>query len=183
MQQSTELNTRTLRYDGVSIVPAEYVADLLLRGLTPKQLRLSGTDEETERFNAIASEQEQLLQATDEPIELDFGWRLPPEYLALDVVEHVSAVFQERLPALEYGTAQTELAINRVAQELSEFERRGLNDLLRVIIYVLARFKETGQVYGVGRGSSCASFVLFLLGLHVVDPIKFNVPLEEFMHD
>ena len=87
------------------------------------------------------------------------------------------------MPGLAYGDSQTEVAINRVAQELAEFERRGLFDLLRVMIYVLDRFRETNQVYGVGRGSSCASFILFLLGLHVVDPVKFEVPLEEFMHD
>ena len=91
--------------------------------------------------------------------------------------------FGNKLPMLNYTPTQIELAVNRVARELAEFERRGLFDLLRVIIYVMDRFSETNQVYGVGRGSSCASFILFLLGLHAVDPILFDVDLEEFMHD
>lgn len=179
----TELDDRVLRYDGVSIIEPDRLVELLFRGLQPSQLRLTEPSEEAMLFNRAVSASEQLKELGDEPVNLAFGWRLPPEYLSLDVAEHVSVVFGERLPSLKYDSAQTEVAINRVAQELSEFERRGLTDLLRVIIYVLARFRETGQVYGVGRGSSCASFVLFLLGLHVVDPIKFNVPLEEFMHD
>lgn len=178
---SVELNDRTLRFDGVSIIPPEFVADFLLRGITPAQLRLESTTSETDLFNSWAGDVLQV--ARQEPVNFSYSWKLPPKYLALDVQEYVSVVFGERLPALEYDHTQTEQAILRVALELEEFSKRGLNDLLRVIIFVLDRFRETGQIYGVGRGSSCASFILFLLGLHVVDPIKFGVSLEEFFHD
>ena len=180
----TALDDRVLRYDGVSIVDPEQVVDLFMRGLQPNQLRVTAIGDDELQFNAQVADTDKLRVFTDAgPISLNFDWQLPPEYLTLDVEQHVSVVFGERLPGLAYDSAQTETAINRVALELSEFERRGLTDLLRVIIFVLARFRESGQVYGVGRGSSCASFVLFLLGLHVVDPIRYNVPLEEFMHD
>lgn len=179
---SVELNDRILRFDGVSIVPPEFVADFFLKGLTPDQLRLSSVTNETESFNAQAGD-DALELNQDEPISFQFKWQVPSKYLELNIEEHVSVVFGDRLPGLAYNHTQTEQAITRVARELEEFSQRGLDDLLRVIIYVLDRFRETGQVYGVGRGSSCASFVLFLLGLHVVDSIKFNVPLEEFFHD
>jgi DNA polymerase III alpha subunit len=32
----------------------------------------------------------------------------------------------------------------------------------------------------VGRGSSVASYVLFLIGVHKIDPIKYELPIEEF---
>lgn len=182
MKEFVELANRKLRFDGVSIVSPEFVEDFLRRGLKPSQLRLSATSPETDEFNFFAGD-EALKLETPEPISFSFDWKIPAEYLSLDVAEHVQTVFGERFHELAYDATQEEAAFNRVAQELAEFERRGLNDLLRVIIYVLARFREAGQVYGVGRGSSCASFVLFLLGLHVVDPIRFGVPLEEFMHD
>lgn len=177
-----DLVDRKLRFDGVSIVPPEFVSDYLMHGVPPSQLRLSSTSEETDEFNRFAGA-EALRLDEPEPVSFEFNWKLPEKYLTLNVQEHVSVVFGERLPALAYNHTQTEAATNRLAQELEEFDDRGLNDLLRTIIYVLDRFKETGQVYGVGRGSSCASFILFILGLHVVDPIKFNVPLEEFFHD
>jgi DNA polymerase III alpha subunit len=179
----TELNDRVLRFDGVSIVEPDQVEALLRRGAIPSQLRVVYETPEIEAFNRQVSLAERLMEFEPEPLSFKFTWQLPPEFLSLDVEEHVSVVFGERLPALGYDSAQTETAITRVAQELGEFKRRGLDDLLRTIIYVLHRFKETNQVWGVGRGSSCASFILFLLGLHVVDPIKFDVPLEEFMHD
>lgn len=178
-----ELAERALRFDGVSLLHPEQVEHFLLRGMKPSQIRVTEITPELECFNQHVSTNERLSDQLLEPISFEMTWRLPKEYLELDVEQHVSVVFRERLPALAYDSSQTEAAINRVAQEISEFERRGLFNLLRVIIYILDRFKETGQVYGVGRGSSCASFILFLLGLHVVDTIRFNVPLEEFIHD
>ena len=179
----TELSSRTLRFDGVSLLHPEQVQQFLLRGLKPSQIRVSELTPELESFNRNVIASERISEKIDEPISFSMEWKIPKEHLHMDVEQHVLAVFGERLPGLAYDSSQTEIAITRVAEELAEFERRGLIDLLRVIIYVLDRFKETGQVYGVGRGSSCASFILFLLGLHVVDPVKFSVPLEEFMHD
>lgn len=180
----TELNDRSLRYDGVSIIEPAQVQDMLLRGAQPSQLRVTGTTPDLEAFNANVAENERLRDAlVVDPMNFAYDWQLPPEFLSLNVEEHVSAVFGERLSALEYDSAQTELAINRVALELEQFRTRGLYDLLRVIVYVLSSFRKSGTVWGVGRGSSCASYILFLLGLHVVDPIKFDVEMEEFFHD
>lgn len=177
-----QLAERTLRFDGVSLLHPEQVEHFLLRGLKPSQIRVTELTEELEHFNLHVSAQDQISDAWCEPISFNMAWQLPKKYLELDVEQHVLIVFGERLPGLAYDHTQTEAAITRVAQELQEFEQRGLFNMLRVIVYILDRFKETGVVYGVGRGSSCASFVLFLLGLHVVDPIRFNVPLEEFIH-
>jgi DNA polymerase III alpha subunit len=179
----TELNDRVLRFDGVSIVEADQVEALLLRGAKPTELRIVASTDEIDQFNRQAGIADQLVEFDDEPVGFNYAWKLPPEYLSLDVDLYVSVVFGERLPSLQYDSAQTEAAINRVALELSKFQERGLYDLLRVIIHVLDRFKSSGTVWGVGRGSSCASYILFLLGLHVVDPIRFNVDLDEFIHD
>ena len=179
----TKLNDRILRFDGVSIIEANQVQDLLLRGAKPAQLRVLVETPEVLQFNQNVADTDRLQEFMVQPINFKFDWKLPREYLSLDVDQHVSEVFGERLAGLKYDSAQCDAAITRVALELQGFRARGLYDLLRVIIYVLHRFRETGQVWGVGRGSSCASYILFLLGLHVVDPIVFDVPLEEFMHD
>lgn len=179
----TVLEDRTVRFDGISVLHPEQVERFLLHGLQPKQLRVSELTQGIQDFNSAVAVEDRVQAVASEPMSFDMTWLIPEQYLKLDVEEHVLAVFGERLPGLAYDDTQTEIAVNRVAQELAEFERRGLFDLLRVIIYVLDRFRESKQVFGVGRGSSCASFILFLLGLHVVDPVVFDVPLEEFMHD
>lgn len=179
----TELAERTLRFDGVSLLHPEQVEQFLLRGLKPSQIRVTEMTREIEEFNTQVPAEERLSGELLEPMSFSFTWKIPTKYLDLDVELYVMNAFGNKLPMLNYTPAQIDLAVNRVARELAEFERRGLFDLLRVIIYVMDRFSETNQVYGVGRGSSCASFVLFLLGLHAVDPILFDVDLEEFMHD
>jgi len=179
----TELAGRTLRFDGVSILHPSQVEDFLLRGLDVTQIRVSEISPEIEQFNQCVTEAEQLCLSAKEPVSFDLSWILPPEFLALNVQEHVLKVFEDRIPGLKYSDEELDQAVERVALELEEYQVRGLYDLLRVIIYILHVFKANNQIYGVGRGSSCASFILFLLGLHVVDSIKFEVPLEEFFHD
>lgn len=179
----TELNDRTLRFDGVSLLRPEQVEQFLLRGLKPSQIRVTELSPDILHFNQNVPASERISDELVEPVSFSFAWKIPARYLSMDVEQHVLAVFGERLPCLEYSDTQTETAIARVAEELDQFKKRGLTNLLRTIIYILDTFRETGQVYGVGRGSSCASFILFLLGLHAVDPVKYDVPLEEFMHD
>jgi DNA polymerase III alpha subunit len=36
-------------------------------------------------------------------------------------------------------------------------------------------------VWGVGRGSSVASYVLFLIGVHRIDSMKYNLDYKEFL--
>lgn len=151
-------------------------------GLRPENIRVTELTEELLNFNKNVPQEQRLQIADYKKSDFDKSWKLPSKYLNLDVDGYVQAVFRERLIQLKYSCTQTELAITRVSSELQEYRARDLYNLLRSIIYVLNQFRATNQIYGVGRGSSCASYVLFLLGLHVVDSIKFNVPMEEFFH-
>lgn len=178
-----ELADRTVRFDGVSLLYPEQVREFFMQGLTPSQMRVTEITPAIEQFNACSIAEDQLSAELLEPIQFSLAWQLPSEYLSLNIEEHIFNVFSERLPGLNYTAVQVELAIARVDEELTEYKTRGLHDLLRVIIYVLETFRKNNEVYGVGRGSSCASFILFLLGLHVVDSIKFEVDLQEFFHD
>jgi DNA polymerase III alpha subunit len=178
-----ELADRTVRFDGVSLIYPEQVREFLMQGLSPSQIRVTEITPTIEQFNTYSVIEDQISSELLEPIQFSLSWQLPEEYLKLDIEEYIFNVFGKRLHSLNYTPEQVELAIARVDEELTEYKTRGLHDLLRVIIYVLATFQKNGEVYGVGRGSSCASFILFLLGLHVVDSIKFEVNLQEFFHD
>lgn len=173
---STKLRDRELRYDGVSIVKPEDTPKFLMSGLEPADLRVTAIDQDVERFNEQLPF-EALQLATEEPLTLRYSWKLPQKYLELDVDTHMFELLNQA--STPYPKEQ---AVARVQLELREFKLRGLVDLLRTIIYVMDVFREKQVVWGVGRGSSCASYVLFLLGLHVVDPILYEVDLEEFMH-
>lgn len=179
----TNLNDRTLRYDGVNIVTPEQVPSLLMYGILPAQIKVTSIDDDVRMFNANVAAADQILLAIDEPISIPLRWTIPTKYLDLDLTEYVISIYESRLQKLNFSAHELELAENRIAAELVEIERRGMVEFVKTVIFIIDEFRKANVVWGVGRGSSCASYILFLLGLHLVDPIKFDIPMDEFFHD
>lgn len=45
---------------------------------------------------------------------------------------------------------------------------------------LIKKFQEDKVIWGVGRGSSCASYLLYTLGIHDINSIKFDIDFKEF---
>ena len=99
-------------------------------------------------------------------------WFMPDEYKELDVVAHLYSLCE--------GDDERFLRVN---EELSAFQNREMFDLLRYMIYLVDFMRENNIVWGVGRGSSVASYVLYLIGVHRIDSIKYNLDWREFLRD
>lgn len=185
MHLATKLSNRVLRYDGVSLISPEMVTQALLLGAGPTEIRVTGDSWEIQQFNLNCDDGDELKKNNDE-VKLDTSWSLPKEWasLTIDQVQHLIVDKATDLIAkAKYSEVQVAKAYTRIEQELKEIERRNMVDFLKTIMFVLETFKKNNICWGVGRGSSCASYILFILGLHVVDCIKFDVPMEEFFHD
>ncbi len=109
------------------------------------------------------------------PFELDLSteditWNMPDSYKMLDVKKHISD---------SYTLNKEQCA--RVDLELNEFKQRNLTDLLRFLVYFIDTVRTNNIVYGVGRGSSIASYVLYLLKVHRIDSFKYNLDIKEFL--
>lgn len=96
-------------------------------------------------------------------------WRMPNEYQDLDI----DLWFAERVSNLEQA--------ERVARELALYREGGLYPLLRFLIYLVDLMREHKIVWGVGRGSSVASYCLFLVGIHKIDSMKHKLDIKEFL--
>ena len=96
------------------------------------------------------------------------NWFVPDNYKEMDIEKFVLDSCKEE----EY--------IQRARVELEEFSKRNLTMLLRQVKYIIDTLRKNNIVWGVGRGSSVASLVLHILGVHKIDPIKYNIPLNEF---
>jgi DNA polymerase III alpha subunit len=96
-------------------------------------------------------------------------WHMPARYRELDIAEHVLSLCRD----------DTEL--QRAGQELMMFHERGLFDLLRYLVYLVDVMRANGIVWGVGRGSSVASFVLYLLGVHRINSIFYDLDPTQFL--
>jgi DNA polymerase III alpha subunit len=97
-------------------------------------------------------------------------WFIPDEYYP-------------NLTEMLYGMCETDIQKDRVSQELKLFIDHGIYDVLHVMKYIVDTLRENNVVWGVGRGSSVASYVLFLIGVHKIDSIKYNLPIEEFFKE
>lgn len=80
-----------------------------------------------------------------------------------------------------YALCKTTDQTNRVTQELELFSKHNMIDLLFFLKYLVDIMKENKIVWGVGRGSSVSSYVLFLIGVHKIDSIKYNLDIQEFL--
>jgi DNA polymerase III alpha subunit len=87
----------------------------------------------------------------------------------------------ENLVEMLYGMCTTKEQTDRVSEELAAFIARGMMDLLFYLKYMVDTLEEKNILWGVGRGSSVASYVLFLLGVHNIDSLKYNLDWQEFL--
>jgi len=96
-------------------------------------------------------------------------WFMPKEYIDMDIARFV----------LDQTNGYAEL--QRAGQELILFQERGLFPLLRYLKYLVDIMRANNVVWGVGRGSSIASFVLFLLGVHRINSLYYDLSIDEFL--
>lgn len=95
-------------------------------------------------------------------------WFIPEEYKTLDIEEYLVNI----CPKQNY---------QRLVDELQEYRARNLLPLLRVLKYLVDTFRKNNILWGVGRGSSVASYVLYLLEVHRIDSVKYNLDWREFL--
>lgn len=89
----------------------------------------------------------------------------------------------ENLVEMLYGMCETDAQKDRVTTELELFIQHGMFDLLFYLKYLVDTMRENKIVWGVGRGSSVASYVLYLLGVHKIDSLKYNLDIKEFLKE
>jgi DNA polymerase III alpha subunit len=61
------------------------------------------------------------------------------------------------------------------------FRARNLFPVLQLLIYIVDTMRKHNIVWGVGRGSSVASYCLYLIGVHKIDSLKYNLNIREFL--
>jgi len=101
--------------------------------------------------------------------KLQSTWRMPSKYANLDIEEWL------------INQCNTSEERERINSELELYRNFGLIDLLRYLKYLRDLATEHNIVWGVGRGSSCCSYCLYLMGIHRVDALHYNLDINEFL--
>lgn len=134
--------------------------------------------EDTEEIKKLIQHSELPIQTTqtiDYSIDVDdfdkqrqSTWIMPDEYKQMDIEGFLAYV----CPKQNY---------QRLIDELQEYRARQMLDLLRWLKYFVDTCRKNNVIWGVGRGSSVASYVLFLLGVHKIDSVKHKLDWQEFL--
>lgn len=97
------------------------------------------------------------------------NWHMPQEYKDMDIAQHI----------LNLCSDETEL--QRCGEELLLYQERNLFNLLKFLKYLVDVMRSNHVIWGVGRGSSVSSFVLYKLGIHRINSIFYKLNINEFL--
>lgn len=174
---NTKLKDRVLWFDGDSA----YTPEQVLRAAKTRDVHyVSEMTPLIKQYNNIADSSRQLRVKTEiRPLSHD--WTIPDAYKQLDVVQHLSAAHA----ILFEGTDPEELEQRerRLALELSLYRKYDLYDVLRTVIWIINTLTARDTVWGVGRGSSVSSYVLYVIGVHDVDSFAYGLDIDDFLHE
>ena len=177
--------------NGIPIFSARNLIDMIYSGQAEKcHIVLCDPSDDIDQFNLQVSEVGGKEIQKYIPLDVDqktfdsvcqSEWFMPDEYKRLDV----DTWCLHKLMKIKNATHQDQILFskewNRTYEELEAFDERGMENLLRYMIYLVDFMRENNIVWGVGRGSSVASYVLYLIGVHRIDSIQFDLDWREFL--
>jgi DNA polymerase III alpha subunit len=119
----------------------------------------------------------ELIQYVDQPgvaisvfdKRAQTNWHIPQAYKDLDIAEYILTL------------CNNEAELQRCAEELLLYQERDLFNLLKYLKYLVDVMTENHVIWGVGRGSSTASYILYKLGVHKIDSIFYKLNINEFL--
>ena len=156
------------------------LVDMIYSGHVDKcHVVLCDPSDDIDQFNTAMREQHLPELKQYIPLDVDektfdgalqSEWFMPQEYKELNVYDYVMSKCDDDFHKMA-----------RVEEELKAFEERDMENLLRYMIYLVDFMRENNIVWGVGRGSSVASYVLYLIGVHKINSIQFDLDWREFL--
>lgn len=96
-------------------------------------------------------------------------WLTPEPYASMNIEEFI---FQK---------CKNETELDRAKQELQLYHERKMMPVLRHLVYLTDTWRQQNIFWGVGRGSSVGSFVLFLIGINRINPLEYGLKIDEFL--
>jgi DNA polymerase III alpha subunit len=96
-------------------------------------------------------------------------WYIPVEYQNYDIATFV------------LDQCKTEEELQRAGIELLMFQEREMFPLLRYLKYLVDTMRKHNVMWGVGRGSSVSSYVLYLMGVHRINSLFYDLSIDEFL--
>lgn len=178
---TTQLKGRILYGDGDSIVELPFLYNHLLSGGKVSEVFVSKEDfeeNEVQTYNKKFMQDQVLVKNGFR--EVSHEWIIPKRFKELNLSDYLFRQLKREVNENEFTDDEITERFYRTKMELRIWKKRNMLDLLRTLIYIVNTFEEHNITWGAGRGSSCASYVLYLIGLHQVDSVFYDLDIGEF---
>lgn len=178
----TKLDGRKLWIDGDSTLELPFLYSHLLEGNEIKDgMFVSKKTFETDEVKYFNKQfPEEKLNFKEELENINKNWNIPEEYKSIDITDYMKKLLRKECKSKKFSEEEIIERARRVKLELRLWKEKGLLNLLKSLIYIIDVFEENNVVWGTGRGSSCACYTLYLIGLHEVDSIFYELDIGEF---
>jgi DNA polymerase III alpha subunit len=134
------------------VEPIKFNSDLEIDGI-PKLIEYTLSDQSIEEFDDKSRN----------------NWFLPEEYKNFDIAQYV------------LDQCKSDAELQRAGEELLLYQERDMFILLQYLKYLVDTMRQNNIVWGVGRGSSVSSFVLYLIGIHRINSLYYDLSIDEFL--
>ena len=170
------LGNRAIDKQGNIVYFNDALVELMYKGIIPDEILFPENDCDVKAFNELSYKNfddvyYKLPQTIKSIDERKNTWFYPKKYDEINLKEYFENLVKN------YSKSYKE----RVDLELQLFKEKDMEKFLRFCIYFSDVMKEKDFVVGVGRGSSVASLCLYLLQIHLIDPIEYNLNIREFL--
>lgn len=179
-ERLTRLKNRTLWYDGDSTVDEGYLTEVISKGEKTDGLFVERMTNDIQQYNSLVSA-DQRIQVKEVAIAASLEFNLPENISAIEIDEYVAEKLTLELKAGKFNPRERARRVSRTASELALYDKLGLFNVLRTLIYIINTLQDKQIVWGVGRGSSVASYVLYLIGVHDVDSVEYDLDVSDFL--
>lgn len=174
-----ELNNRTIDDYGIVYATVEQLYDVLIQGGDISGFKAVQSDA-LDVYNASVKKTDEAhktlqpytkptISVTEYDKERQNIWNIPEKYRNMDIYSYIIT------------RVNTDEERNRVDFEYAKYEEYGLEMVLKALLFLTDTFKEHNVIKGVGRGSCVSSYILYIIGVHKVNSITYDLDFSEFL--
>jgi DNA polymerase III alpha subunit len=179
MNNGTKLKNRILWYDGDSSYSEESLIERILDEFPiDDTVYITEFTKNIRKFNDLNSQSP--LDKKKEVRITSPEWNIPEKYKNIDIKNYIFKKLLNEIEHNDFSQKEIDERISRIETEINLYNKTKLTGVLNLIIYIIDEFEKHNVVWGTGRGSSCCSYCLYLIGLHDVDSVEYNLDLSEF---
>lgn len=185
LSNNIQLEDRLLWPDGDSSYTPDNIIKLIYRNGNTENIFTTEMTDDIKQFNSLVSDKNKI-KIKETVKSLDFSWNIPDEFKDINVKEYVLEKFSEECHKLNVNIDNNpdfiKKRLNRIVIELKLFEEKKALPVIKTLIYIINILESNEIVWGVGRGSSVSSYVLYLIGIHDIDSVEYDIDIADFLH-